>query len=280
MLTNLPCTYLKHTAYLTLILISTIPLNAMVSITTPTTNEPNNADLFSKIIKMRLQEAAKSGDTEMVKAPLHAAADRGDLELTKMLLKAEVNIHALDAELATPLHKAVYKGHTHIAKLLLEHKADPNALATSNERYHSEFDGKTPLDCALSRYHMGRKKPLNQPANNRLVKILILYGADPYKRSVRIDHVFGELYRIPLEQAKPAVKKIMVDMYQIQQTLNVCAHLPEIIDQLLPSIPPDLTTVIIGYALPDNKDDELVGECVKKFMQKITRKKRAIDAID
>ena len=89
---------------------------------------------------------------------LHMACKNGQLSLIKNLLKAKVNINAMNAEGLSPLHMAVIEGNIEVANLLISE-------GTNIELKDSKY-GSTPLLYACQN---GRLK---------IVNILLEKGAD------------------------------------------------------------------------------------------------------
>lgn len=108
-------------------------------------------EAFAK--RVRLMNAAESGDVDLVRAmlsenelaagpegqtrwrtPLHAAAAKGHADVVALLLENGANPMARDtSDNATPLHWAAENGHLDVVATLIQHGADVNANDDSHE---------------------------------------------------------------------------------------------------------------------------------------------------
>ncbi|XP_063309521.1 ankyrin repeat domain-containing protein 31 [Pelobates fuscus] len=81
-----------------------------------------NHDSFLKLPHNSFLRKNKYGETL-----LHKAAKQNNIDLVYKLIKAGVNVNALDNAGWTPLHEACVFGHFDVAKCLLEARANVNA---------------------------------------------------------------------------------------------------------------------------------------------------------
>lgn len=125
------------------------------------------------VCRYSLDEAARAGNTELVKillnngadindnsahSPLGAACAEGHLEIVRFFLDRGVDDNALQGTTVTnPLRAAAGGGYTEIVKLLLARGADPNSVG----HFH-----RTPLQAAASSGHTD------------IVQALLNYGAN------------------------------------------------------------------------------------------------------
>merc|ERR550519_367556 len=85
------------------------------------------AALLRKTPQLRLDRAAYTGSTNLLRWTLHQAAHDGNMEVVKALVAEGADVNKRNKLNYTPLHYAAYSGHTEIAIYLREHGADVNS---------------------------------------------------------------------------------------------------------------------------------------------------------
>ncbi len=170
------------------------PLNVAVSL--------KRVDLVSLVLNHKVDLNLVN---EVNMSPLMSASTSGSSAIVRMLLAKGADANTANKMGNTALHMAARNGHAEVVQLLLKHRADPNA---------QDEDGEAPLAVAVRSGHEGvirallaaRAKPDHKnkrgetalmgafagPAQgavrNRIVKALVLAGADVNQRDPGAGH--------------------------------------------------------------------------------------------
>jgi ankyrin repeat protein len=122
------------------------------------------------------------------KTCLHLAAQYGHEDIVKLLVESGANVNILDSDNCSPLFSAVQHYHYNIVEYLLLNNAEVNLI----DRY-----GNFPLSLAFHKLD-----------NERLIKLLINYGADI---NIRDGAGFSVLHKCVI-QKNPTMVKFLLDL--------------------------------------------------------------------
>ena len=113
--------------------------------------------------------------------PLNLASS---LDIVKELIDHGADVHSQNNDSVTPLYWPIAYGKVDTVKYLLDHKANPNAIWNIETQYHG-YKEQTPLMAALSANRNGEE----------LLRLLILYGADPNQRTIDGQTIYTSIRR-------------------------------------------------------------------------------------
>lgn len=110
-------------------------------------------------------------DPHMGKTPLHMATKNSSSLALTIFLLCGVNVDSTDNRGYTALHMASKEGFEANCQVLLENRADPNALGDKNHA----------------------KTPLHRARSQKVVNVLLKYGANPCIKGSEKNSIFGKL---------------------------------------------------------------------------------------
>lgn len=142
---------------------------------------------------------------------LVVAAKAGDGQKVKWLLAQGANV---DAQEGSPLREALKNGHLEIAKLLLDHNANveaPSWVEGEPYRDHSIVGKKSLLfEVCDHRNIIGDSWQIENSMRKAIVKLLLVYGANPLFQTKKITASLEEIFYTPLMFAESDIAMILV----------------------------------------------------------------------